>query len=174
YGVAIVTGRVSDIIAVDIDEGPGKNGAQGLERLQEVYGPLPHTLTAQTPSGGRHLIFNYPKNVTGKIKGVTNLGAAILGCDTNVDIRADGNQINVAPTSRAESAYVWQTALDETPLADLPPAWVGLLAGDQCPWTGGIHPLGIPEGSRNARLTSYLGMLRAKGLEEEDIVALAH
>ncbi|MGQ7794697.1 phage/plasmid primase, P4 family, partial [Faunimonas sp. B44] len=174
YGVGVVTGRVSDIIAVDIDEGSGKNGAQGLERLQEVYGPLPHTLTALTPSGGRHLIFNYPKNVRGKIKGVTNLGDAILGCDTHVDIRADGNQINVAPTRRGASAYVWHTPFDSTVLADLPPLWIELLQsptsapGDQC--SSGK----VPEGKRNDMLMSYVCKLIRQGMGEHDLLLTAH
>lgn len=51
-------GPDSGILALDVDV---KNGKNGFEKLKE-FGPLPQTQTQVTPSGGRHYLFEYPKD----------------------------------------------------------------------------------------------------------------
>ena len=174
-GVGIATGRGSGIVVVDIDNKPGKDGETGLRLLEAALGKLPKTLEAETPSGGRHLIFSYPTGIDAALKNATNLGEHLVGRETFVDIRGDGGQINVEPTRRSAGSYCWTSEPEHTDLAELPARWVEYLLGGLDARPAPMEPsIGkIHEGSRNDRLTSYLGGLRAKGLEEEELVALA-
>src|ERR1700676_3503684 len=54
YGVGIITGAVSGIFVVDVDERPGKAGGDTLNDLQFLNGDLPFTVQARTGGGGRH------------------------------------------------------------------------------------------------------------------------
>jgi hypothetical protein len=82
YGVAIITGRLSGLVVVDIDDDAA---------LKIVKACLPHnfkTVTVQTGSGGWHLYFRYAEG----LKSTAGLGK------TGLDIRADGGYV-VAPPS---------------------------------------------------------------------------
>jgi hypothetical protein len=100
YGVGIVTGRVSGIFVVDIDEGPGKIGGDTLRDLQLIHDDLPDTVQARTGGGGRHLIFRHPGDrliVTGK---------NVLG--PGVDVRGDGGFVVAAPSAHQSGRlYLW-------------------------------------------------------------------
>src|SRR3954471_16080824 len=63
YGVGIVTGAVSGFIVIDVDEGPGKAGAETINDLQFLNGDLPHTVIARTGGGGRHMFLAHPRDV---------------------------------------------------------------------------------------------------------------
>ncbi|MGH6670741.1 MAG: bifunctional DNA primase/polymerase [Xanthobacteraceae bacterium] len=53
----------SGLIVMDVDTKPGKRGAETLQRLELLHGPLPPTLTVRTPSGGLHYYFTETANV---------------------------------------------------------------------------------------------------------------
>ena len=56
YG--ILTGAISGIAVIDIDNHNGVDGAKNLDNFCEAYGiDLPDTKTVMTPSGGMHLYF---------------------------------------------------------------------------------------------------------------------
>src|ERR1700722_2510939 len=61
--VGVITGEVSGIFVVDIDEGPGKQGSETINDLQMINGDLPHTVQARTGGGGRHMIFRHPGEI---------------------------------------------------------------------------------------------------------------
>jgi hypothetical protein len=48
------------LVVVDIDVKDGKQGRQSLAECEEIYGKLPRTLTAGTPSAGEHRYFVAP------------------------------------------------------------------------------------------------------------------
>src|SRR5438128_796039 len=54
--VGIVTGAVSAVVALDVDDALG---AATLARLESVHARLPETLIQRTPHG-RHLLFCHP------------------------------------------------------------------------------------------------------------------
>ena len=89
--IAIITGKISGIVAVDIDI---KSGGD----FNEVYEMSPTELISQTGTGGYHLIYTYPKNGL-PIKNKVTPG---------VDLRADRGYI-VAPPSLHENGkeYRW-------------------------------------------------------------------
>lgn len=115
HGVGIITGTVSGIFVVDVDEGQGKPGTDSINNLQMIYGDLPITVQARTGGGGRHLIFKHPG--TGWIATAKN----VLG--PGVDVRGDGGFIVAAPSLHESGRmYLWDenfhpytTGLEEAP-----------------------------------------------------------
>ena len=176
-GIGVATGTASGVIVVDVDLKEAKNGKAGLAFLEARFGLLPETLTATTPSGGRHLVLKYPVIVDTRIKNKVGLGTALFGWPTDVDIRADEGQINVAPTCRDGACYEWVTSFEDTELAELPEAWPDLILGVQraTPLQLG-PPVGIvKEGSRNDILFHVTRSgERASGADDDRLVELAH
>ncbi len=160
--VGIVTGRVSGIVVIDVD--PGHGGAESLERVQDEYGPVAHTVEAATGGGGRHLYFAQP---------ATTLHNRV-GMLPGIDLRADGGCV-VAPPSRHPSGrrYTWVKGCspDDIALAPFPP-W----AAPASPATHRGHSVahwrelireGVAEGARNDTLASLSGHLLWHGVDPE-------
>jgi energy-coupling factor transporter ATP-binding protein EcfA2 len=112
YGVAIVCGRVSGIVVLDIDD-PEKFGVA----LQAIGETLPDTPIVRTRKGW-HLYFRYPANRI--VRRHDRLG------DWGAELRGDGHYV-VAPPSVVEGhSYRWakrngkRMALGEVPIAECP------------------------------------------------------
>lgn len=105
--IGIATGSKSGFWVLDVD--PDKGGAETLAALVAKHGPLPHTVQAQTGSGGSHYLFTMPEGQT-----ITN-SAGKLG--PGLDVRGDGGQIVVAPSITAKGSYRWVNAPWATPVA---------------------------------------------------------
>lgn len=97
--VAIVTGAVSGVLVLDVDN---------LDGLKD-YPALPETPTVKTGKG-MHVYFKHPGFEVGNIQ-IKELG----------DIRADKGYV-VAPPSLHQSGkrYTWEQGLDDVPLAAVP------------------------------------------------------
>lgn len=87
-----------------LDEDPKNGGDKTLVTFEQTYGPLPATLTAKTPSGGRHLYFQTPGGLP---TGSNKLGAGL-------DIRGRSTGYVVAPPSitvagekQSAGQYTW-------------------------------------------------------------------
>ena len=95
--IAVVTGGISGILAVDCDT------AAGYEAVQKL---LPESLAlpvARTPRGGWHLWFRYPTD------GALTIGAGVM---PGVDFRGEGGYIVAPPSVNAEGrAYRWEDGL---------------------------------------------------------------
>lgn len=103
-GIALVCGKVSDVIVVDIDSGKGEPDTKNLE--------LPPTLSTKTGGGGRHLIYKWRKGLIGAKVGVRKL----------IDIRSDNSYI-VLPPSLHHSGKNYEWILeDEEPIEA--PKWL--------------------------------------------------
>lgn len=161
--VGIVTGRVSQLVVIDVDARYG--GLDSLAGLERAHGPLPATVEAATGGGGRHLYFVHPGTLLRNRVGVR----------PGIDLRGDGGCV-VAPPSVHPSGrrYTWGNgrAPDETDPAPLP-AWLLAAVGGQ---THPGHPLahwrrlareGVAEGERNATLASLAGHLLWHGVDAE-------
>lgn len=165
--VGVATGAAGGFDALDVD---GDEGAASLAALERAHGRLPTTPEALTGGGGRHLLFAHAEGLRNAVRFAPGL-----------DVRTDGGYI-VAPPSVHPSgrAYAWDVTLDP---ADVPPApWPAWLAtriaaprvAPQLPAVPGVaagsgRP--IPEGERNATLTSLAGTMRRRGMTEEAIGA---
>ncbi|HET8909392.1 MAG TPA: phage/plasmid primase, P4 family [Ktedonobacterales bacterium] len=107
--IGIPTGPQSGWLAVDIDT---KAGAT-YDTLAAI-GPLPTTMTAQTGSGGLHLIFRYPRNGLE----VRNSASKVA---QGVDVRGDGGYIVAAPSIHPSGGiYEWVKEIEPTPC----PSWL--------------------------------------------------
>lgn len=132
--VAVETGAPSGLFVLDVD---GEAGAASLAALTAEHGPLPATLTALTPSGGRHYFFAYSGGKT---------QAGVLG--TGLDTRGDGGYVVVAPSARPDGkAYAW---VDAAALPAPAPAWLLALCGaswpDADPAPDAVRQVRIPPG----------------------------
>lgn len=105
--------KQSDLTVIDVDNKMGKKGFDVLASLTASNSPLPQTLTAATPSGGRHYVF----------KGFTRHSVSTLGkgIDTPVMIPLPGSDVP------GKGAY---RIIDDHPPAPIP-QWVVDLLGRQ-------------------------------------------
>lgn len=103
--IAVPTGPTSDLAVVDLDV---KHGGGGLEWLAANQHRLPRTRQHGTRSGGRHLLFAYPKGRT-----IRNSASKVA---PGVDVRGAGGYIIVPPSD----GY---TITDDTMPAEMP-AWL--------------------------------------------------
>jgi Bifunctional DNA primase/polymerase, N-terminal/Primase C terminal 1 (PriCT-1) len=162
--VGIVTGRVSDLVVLDID--PRHGGEESLRLWEASRGPIPMTVEALTGGGGRHLYFaggrEPPRNRAGLAPGI--------------DLRGEGGMV-VAPPSIHPSgrAYRWIEGRAPADLALAPlPAWIARLARGAGQRTG--HPLSywrelvradIEQGRRNDTLARFAGHLLWHGVDPD-------
>jgi hypothetical protein len=113
--IAIAAGASRRVI-FDLDRKHGIDGWQSFDQCLELYGELPATRMASTPSGGAHIYFRAPEGVTIR-PSVGKLGAGI-------DVRA-GNSYVIAPPSVIDGKpYRWSI---RAICAELPPKWVEAL-----------------------------------------------
>lgn len=120
--VGIVTGPETGLLVIDVDtpEDHSHDGMAELARLIEEHGPLPETVEAATPTGGRHLYFNYP--VGEDIK--TIAGHVAPG----IDQRGRGGIVLAPPSCKPDGqAYTWTHPPGSVELADCP-EWLLALA----------------------------------------------
>src|SRR5262249_11223331 len=105
-----------------LDVDPRKGGDASLATLQQQHGALPATLTARTPSGGRHLYFAGPdvSNSAGKV-GVgldikSRAGYVVAPPSVTIDV----------PGKQHAGRYEWENAAVPPARA---PQWLVDLAG---------------------------------------------
>jgi hypothetical protein len=113
--VAIITGRISDLVVVDVD--PAHGGLGTLAAMEGDNEPLDRSATVQTPSGGRHYWFRHPGGrLSNSNKAIRNRYGA------GVDIRGDGGLVLAPPSVRVTGAYRWRVGGPRT----IPPmsAWL--------------------------------------------------
>jgi hypothetical protein len=95
-GIGLATGKVSNVVVVDIDD----NADHG------IYSPL----TVSTISGGRHCYFRW----TEEIKNTTKINGEHL------DFRGDGGFVVLPPSSLGDKKYTWERFVDPMYLQNLP------------------------------------------------------
>lgn len=152
--IALVTGKVSGVVAVDID---GKAGASwASENL-----PLPSVM--QKTSKGHHLFFKHPGS---------NVDNA-AGFVPEVDIRGDGGYVVIAPSihpSGKKYELEFPGGGDWNDLADFP---THVFKAEQKKTTETSEDDIVEEGSRNDSLTKMVGRWCGRGLNEAEVGTLA-
>ncbi len=153
--VAIVTGKISGIVVVDVEKGG-------------PYEKFDATATAETGGGGYHYYYQHPGVL---INNRTRI-------DTLVDIRADGGYVIAPPSVTTKGPYSWVGTFSRDEIKPMSP---GLLARLQeqthietvdlrkpTPATEVVTPPTaasaglIQEGQRNDSATRFLGKIIAK------------
>jgi hypothetical protein len=151
--IAVATGTVSGIFAVDID---GVDGELGLRRLEAEHGELPATVEVITGKG-RHCYFRMP--------GVQVRNSASKVAD-HVDVRGDGGYVLVPPSLHPSGRrYTW--SVDSATSFAVAPDWllnrIGRPGGAALPappaeWRDLIRD-GVGDGQRNHTITRLAGYL---------------
>jgi len=111
-GIAIITGKISGIIVLDVDPRHG-----GLKTIEDKH--IPPTVTVETGGGGFHYYYKYPSQLDGDIKNFTGENVELPG----LDLRADGGFVYAPPSVHpSENKYKFANGLgpDEVDLKDVP------------------------------------------------------
>lgn len=156
YNIAIVTGRVSGIVAVDLDSPKAVKFAK--------VNNFPLSPLSQTGKG-YHIIYRYKD-------GVRNFQKRDDLPD--IDLRGDGGYIVVEPSihpSGGQYRWVEGKGLDDLPFAEIPEI---ILAKNSEQKTS-LKELyrGVPEGQRNDSLTRIIGSLVNDGLSYDECLEFA-
>lgn len=157
-GVGVVTGRVSNMVVLDVES----YCPTPIEKLLEMY---PTQMYSRTGSGGYHLFYQYPMSMPK----VSNRVRLMEG----VDLRADGGFIVLPPTLHPSgNRYQW---VKRGPLGTFPKSLLNL---DSQPKTthseGWITELlrGVSEGGRNDACARLAGYFFKKGLTYDIVETL--
>ncbi len=159
----------SGLLVVDAD---CKNGARGLKEwarlVAELGADLEDTAMVRTQSGGLHILYR-----AGGYEIPSSVGALAPG----IDIRAQGGFIVAPPSVGPLGPYAWVEGHELDRLCDLPPKLAERLLAktpgtENPPASGSAATLAlIPRGERNAALTSFAGVMRRPGMQEDEILA---
>lgn len=150
YDIAIITGKVSGIVVVDIDPKRGSTLKGWLDRY-------PTNLIVRTGSGGAHCYYRYPEGLS--------VGNAV-DLEPGIDLRGDGGYV-VAPPSRHSSGgrYEWVSTGEpaDFPLDVLRKQEVKHEQQRTENWITSLLANGAGEGSRNDALASLAGYFASRG-----------
>jgi hypothetical protein len=155
---------MSGLVVVDIDVQHG--GFDTWAELRRVNSIDDATVTSLTGGGGQHLIYRMPEGAD-----VRN-SASKLG--TGVDIRGNGGYIVVPPSVHPNGkTYEWEASSHPSDIQPLPfpDVLLKLLQAPNVTPTARDDREGIPEGKRNAALTSLAGTMRKRGMTQDAITA---
>lgn len=109
--IAIVCGKISGLIAIDID--PRNGGLHSWAQLINQHGMHDNTIVSKSGGGGRHILFAHPRFTVVRNR---------IGLAPGIDVKGDGGRI-VAPPSNHISGnkYEWD---DFSKRVSLMPAWL--------------------------------------------------
>jgi len=163
--IAIVTGRISDLIVLDID---GEEGQQSLKENKLL--PLDETPCVKT-GRGYHLYYHYRD-------GVKNLVKILPG----IDLRSEGGYVVAPPSKHSSGAeYSWIVPLTHPRLE--PPEWIISGSGNtskqvnsnsaqkENTWVDELLA-GVEKGRRNISLARLTGHYLAKGISPYEVEKL--
>lgn len=150
--IGVPTGQISGFDVLDVDD---------LEGLALLPQGLPLTRIVQTGSGMRHIYFNAALGLRNRTKFLPGL-----------DVRAEGGYV-IMPPSLHPSGGKYQI-LQDADICDWPPWLLDLVRAKQLPPKPDIAQTetSVPEGGRNAYLTSVGGTNKRRGVSDRGIAGL--
>lgn len=109
--IGIITGAVSNLIVIDIDNKNGKNGFDYINGLD--FTEIPSVVT---PHNGLHLYFSYSE------------GVKTIASEKGIDIRSDGGYVVAPPSVIDGIKYEWKKTieLDKSNLLSIPEIFLSL------------------------------------------------
>ncbi|WPE18696.1 phage/plasmid primase, P4 family [Candidatus Thioglobus autotrophicus] len=160
--IGLPTGKVNNLVVIDVDVKNNASGMNSLKQLQDEHGQF-DTKMVHTPSGGLHYYFSYPNGVD-VIKNRVNMKPGI-------DIRADDGYV-VAPGSCIDGNY-YKFKDKNKEIAKLPKSFLEALFSSNLKTSIGKIPTskiihGVDDGARDIDLFRYAAKLRAEDMEYED------
>jgi hypothetical protein len=175
--IGVVTGKLSNIFALDIDMKNDKDGEASLRQIEQKHGQtLPQTVETVTPTGGRQLWYRLPT-----FKGapaIKNSASPHNNLGDGLDTRGEGGYVVAPPSVVEHGTYCW--SVDSAPGFVEAPVWFLQLL---CPEPAELdqrRPVdhwrrigkGVGEGSRNQSGASLAGHLLRKGVDPELVLDL--
>lgn len=180
---ANIAWRTTDFFVIDIDVSVTENGYESLKEW-ELSQYIPKTLTATTPSGGKHIFLKKPKGI--------ELSQDIR-VKPGIDIKANkNNYVLVAPSNNAKGSYRWDKSTEE--MAEAPTEIISILQTSKQPkelmnfttdYSRGefssktaklfeqvVFGFG-DKGGRNNALASFVGGLLVRGVDVDATYLLA-
>lgn len=180
---ANIAWRTTDFFVIDIDVSVTENGYESLKEW-ELSRYIPKTLTATTPSGGKHIFLKKPKGI--------ELSQDIR-VKPGIDIKANkNNYVLVAPSNNAKGSYKWDKSTEQ--MAEAPAEIISILQTSKQPkepmsfttdYSRGefssktaklfeqvVFGLG-DKGGRNNALASFVGGLLMRGVDVDATYLLA-
>ena len=180
---ANIAWRTTDFFVIDIDVSVTENGYESLQEW-ELSQYIPKTLTATTPSGGKHIFLKKPKGI--------ELSQDIR-VKPGIDIKANkNNYVLVAPSNNAKGSYKWDKSTEQ--MAEAPAEIISILQTSKQPkepmsfttdYSRGefssktaklfeqvVFGLG-DKGGRNNALASFVGGLLMRGVNVDATYLLA-
>lgn len=173
-GIGLPTGRVNNIIVIDID--PRNNGNISFDRLIDENEPLPHTVECLTGGGGNHYYFKYDERVNkSTLKGYEG-----------IDIQGNGKYVILPPSIHPNGKqYHWEESSKPVSnnIADIPSWFIELTQRKE--HSKGKHQArptsdyvkilqGVPHGERNNALMSLIGHLISRNIDYKEAFELVH
>jgi len=164
--VAIAAG-LSNLLIVDCDRKNEADGVAVFTAWCEIHDiDLRDILCVKTPSGGRHYYWGAPSDVDLRPR---------VGVLPGVDVRAGNSYVVAPPSVDAEgNAWIWVLSPTDGLLSDAPNVLIELVGETARP----VAPRPrknmldvIPDGERNANLTSLAGAMRRKGATTTEMLA---
>lgn len=156
-GIGVVTGRISNIIVLDVE-------SYCPFPIEELLKKYPTQMISRTGSGGYHLFYQYPTNVSK----VSNRVKIFEGAD----LRADGGFIVLPPTRHPNgNKYEW---ISRGIPGAFPLALLDLRSEPTIQNEGWITEAlrGVSEGGRNDTCARLAGYFFKKGMNADIVEAL--
>lgn len=153
YNIAIITGKLSGIVAVDLDSDRAVEFAKSNN-----FPPTPLSKTGR----GYHALYKYKQ-------GVRNFQKRDDLPD--IDLRGEGGYVVVEPSIHPSGhRYKWidGKGIDDLPFAELPDIILAKKSEDKTPLKELYN--GVPEGSRNDTLAKLAGSWAHDGLSFDECV----
>lgn len=163
--VAVPCGESSGLLVIDIDNGPNKCGEASFAATGLTN---PVTVQTKTMSGGRHLVFKYPKG-----SNIRNSASTCFGPD--IDVRAEGGYVifgdSVLPDGRRYE-YADGLSIEEVEIAPLPDEFLKRLLTPSKKIQLN-KATGTKEGARNQTLFHHSVRAAHGGLTDTEVRATA-
>lgn len=165
--IGIATGLVSRLVVLDYDPSPERSARDIRKEFEKKIGQtLPQTYTALTPSGGEHEYYFCEVELPCRV-----------GVVEGLDIRGDGGYVVAHPSMFDGRQYYIEENVSGD-LAHIPQAAIDLLTSLAISKTPTYKRLSsdfeIPDGQRDVTLTSIVGHLLAKHVDEGVAQMCAH
>ncbi len=138
-GIGLVTGKISHVTVVDLDDDYDKELASLIENIE--------TPTVRTGGGGRHFYFKYCPDIS-----------QTQDPNLHIDIRNDGGYAVLPPSESTKGKYSWIKSPDDVEFAELPDEFVkryGATAKEKVP----LNFKPVPKGARNNTAARIAGKI---------------
>lgn len=156
-GIGIVTGKISNIVVLDVEN-------YCKIPIDELLKKYPTQMISRTGSGGYHLFYQYPTNVS-------HIGNRV-GLFDGIDLRADGGFIVLPPTIHPSGGrYEW---IQKGMAGVFPNSLLDVQSQPKAQGDGWITETlrGVSEGGRNDACARLAGYFFKKGMNADIVEAL--